>query len=197
MWSVVCSKHFEKYCFEEKTSGRRDLKKGSYPTLFLCTSDAESLPAAKSVPLDHSYKVPNQKVLKRKLDKATQVLQTYKKRINTLQKSNQRKKLKCQTLLDVIKGLKEKCLISENVFEKLSSDGAKIPFELLQRLQNSKSNEVISRKEYSIELKRFALTLHFYSPKAYNYVRESFLFNLPHEYTIRRWYSSVQSDTGN
>lgn len=41
------------------------------------------------------------------------------------------------------------------------------------------------------ELKTFATTLHFYSPKAYDFVRRIFINILPHPSTIRKWYYSI------
>lgn len=47
-------------------------------------------------------------------------------------------------------------------------------------------------------VRKFILTLRFYSPRAYDYVRMKFGKNLPHPATIRKWYqqSGVQSDSG-
>lgn len=42
----------------------------------------------------------------------------------------------------------------------------------------------------------FALTLQFYSTKAYNYVRETFECALPHPSTITKWYSSINGEPG-
>lgn len=53
-----------------------------------------------------------------------------------------------------------------------------------------------SRDPYPSNLKAFALTLHFYSPKAYEYVRETFNCNLPHVSTLRRWYKCVNGAPG-
>lgn len=47
---------------------------------------------------------------------------------------------------------------------------------------------------FSKNLKQFATTVHFYSPKSYDYVREKFLLALPHPQTIRKWYSSISAD---
>jgi len=41
---------------------------------------------------------------------------------------------------------------------------------------------------YPPEIQNFATSLHFYSPKAYEYVRETFMKILPHESTIRSWF---------
>lgn len=46
------------------------------------------------------------------------------------------------------------------------------------------------------ELRTFALTLHFYSPKAYEYVRSKFNFILPHQKTISKWYGSINGEPG-
>jgi len=40
------------------------------------------------------------------------------------------------------------------------------------------------------------LTLHFYSPAAYTYVRQTFKDALPHPSTLRKWYSSVDAKPG-
>lgn len=49
---------------------------------------------------------------------------------------------------------------------------------------------------YSSELRTFALTLNFYSPAAYNYVRETFNNFLPHPSTLRTWYSCIDGKPG-
>lgn len=46
------------------------------------------------------------------------------------------------------------------------------------------------------ELKMFALTLNFYSPRAYNYVRKTFNRVLPHPRTLQKWYESVNCEPG-
>lgn len=47
---------------------------------------------------------------------------------------------------------------------------------------------------YSEKLKSFAVTLHFYSAKAYDYVRK--YLHLPHADTIRRWASPYNVEPG-
>lgn len=39
-------------------------------------------------------------------------------------------------------------------------------------------------------VRQFCLSLHFYSPRAYQHVRQTFNNNFPHPTTIRRWYSN-------
>lgn len=50
--------------------------------------------------------------------------------------------------------------------------------------------------EYSELLKKFAITLHFYSPAAYEYLRQSLNNFLPHINTIRKWHNAVVGDPG-
>jgi hypothetical protein len=49
---------------------------------------------------------------------------------------------------------------------------------------------------YTQELKAFAVTLNFYSSRAYSYAQETFDLCLPCERTIRRWYSAVDAEPG-
>lgn len=53
-----------------------------------------------------------------------------------------------------------------------------------------------SREKYGEDIRRFALTLSFYSTKAYNYVRETFNKSLPHVSTISKWYQSIDGSPG-
>lgn len=49
---------------------------------------------------------------------------------------------------------------------------------------------------YSTSIRSFALTLHFYSAKAYKYVRKYWSNLLPHPATIREWYKVVNGYPG-
>lgn len=51
-------------------------------------------------------------------------------------------------------------------------------------------------RSYNEDVRSFCLTLHFYSPRAYNYVRSKFNDNLPGISTIRKWYSSLNASPG-
>lgn len=44
---------------------------------------------------------------------------------------------------------------------------------------------------YNENLRKFALTLHYYSPRAYKYVRQKFDNHLPHKSTIQKWYANT------
>lgn len=49
-------------------------------------------------------------------------------------------------------------------------------------------------QKYSEKVRAFALTLHFHSPRGYDFVRKQFNNHLPHESTIRKWYQMSKSN---
>lgn len=53
-------------------------------------------------------------------------------------------------------------------------------------------------EKYSENVRHFCISLHFYSPRAYNYLRKIFNNHLPHPKTIQKWYahSDVRGDPG-
>lgn len=53
-----------------------------------------------------------------------------------------------------------------------------------------------SKQKYTPELRKFALTLQFYSSSAYNYVRKIWSNLLPHPSTIRKWFTVVNGKPG-
>jgi len=58
--------------------------------------------------------------------------------------------------------------------------------------------KVCSRKQfsYSKKIREFALTLQYYSPRAYLYVKKSFSNILPHPRSLRQWYTVVDGKPG-
>lgn len=60
----------------------------------------------------------------------------------------------------------------------------------------NKINAGKENNQYSPEARSFALTLHFYSPRAYRYVRRTFANKLPAPRTLRKWCESVNGDPG-
>lgn len=53
-----------------------------------------------------------------------------------------------------------------------------------------------SSKQYSPDIRLFCLTHHYYSPKAYQYLRETFDNNIPAPRTLRCWNSSIDGSPG-
>ena len=123
-------------------------------------------------------------------------LERTKKKLKQVQQSKRRLIKKCHSLQDIVKVLKTRNLISENVNDILKDVSSKVPSQLFQRIKASRYTKAKYKKVYTTELKCFALTLHFYSSKAYNFVRQTFCLCLPHEKVIQKWYSSVRSGAG-
>lgn len=67
-----------------------------------------------------------------------------------------------------------------------------VPVALLKRMNLSSGKG----SKYSPELKSFALTLQFYSSKAYEFVRKTFNLALPHQGQVKKWYAKIPAEPG-
>lgn len=104
-----------------------------------------------------------------------------------------RKSAKITTMKDLIRHLKENNKCTTDVQDVLLNNFEGFSLELFNNeLQNSKVSN--NHKSYTDEMKNFAMTLHFYSPKYYTFVRKNLC--LPHPATIRRWLSSANCEVG-
>ena len=100
--------------------------------------------------------------LKRKLKASQQKARRYKKRNAPLK--------------DIVKQLKKTDLISSACEEMLKRNFSEVPLSLFKRMSSNSGKGC----KHSPELKSFALTLQFYSAKAYDFVRKTFNLALPH-----------------
>ena len=130
--------------------------------------------------------------LTKKLNKANKQVTTLKKKLKVSQQKSRRLKKKVKSLKDITKELSDKNLITSSCQEMLESNFSGVPFALLKRM-NLKSGK---GSKYSPELKSFALTLQFYSSKAYEFVRKTFNLALPHQVQVRKWYAKVPAEPG-
>jgi len=80
-----------------------------------------------------------------------------------------------------------------SVLEKCLS-GASLQLVLRQLAKHKQID--FADKQYPAELRALALTLNFYSAKAYEFVRETFDLCLPHPKTLQKWYRSVDGNAG-
>jgi Transposase protein len=62
--------------------------------------------------------------------------------------------------------------------------------QIIKRSEHSTPNK------YNQDLREFALKLHYYSPKAYDYAREMFQCTLPHPNSLRIWTSAIDTSPG-
>ena len=85
-------------------------------------------------------------------------------------------------------------LISSDCASVLETTFSDVTRELMKRLvmQTQKKNP----GAYPKELRSFAMTLKFYSAKAYKYVQESFDLGLPHPSVVSSWYNVMDGEPG-
>lgn len=114
------------------------------------------------------------------------------KRIKALKQQNRRLKNKVSKFSEIISSLKEK--LNQDEFHIISGMNIKNKDFFVRYLKKAKSSTVT--KSFSPELRAFALQLNFYSPRAYNFVRNSFNTVLPHSATLSRWYKKVDLEPG-
>ncbi|KAG8239772.1 hypothetical protein J437_LFUL019249 [Ladona fulva] len=108
------------------------------------------------------------------------------------------------------KDLTTVCQLAENVFRRFQANGQLTARAAMDRMQSHCLREISERKsgvfcslnDHALDqtpfdkLMTFALTFNFYSPKAYNYVRDKFNASLPHPSTLRRRFSTVKVSAG-
>lgn len=137
---------------------------------------------------------PRKKALKKKLLEYAKRDSLKSKKIKLLQQKTWRQKKRICSLSGVIEDLTQKNVLLEEQGEAILQNFGHNE-DIIRRLFR-KSTGKSNKREYSIEIRKFAITLNFYSPKAYNYVRRRFSNCLPHPKTLMRWYASVNADPG-
>jgi len=93
----------------------------------------------------------------------------------------------------VIKSLKENNLVNYDTSELLSSSFDKHKDMLCRFVDNNRGKKL--KKKYSQKLRRFVITLHFFSAKAYDFVRNEFSTIMPHPRRYR-WYAHTNANPG-
>ncbi|XP_049779106.1 THAP domain-containing protein 1-like [Schistocerca cancellata] len=223
-YHFICSDHFEESCFLANYVNRRKLKDDAVPSIFRFPNhvqqkrntprtsktstkaasstataeqemEAEPTTSTCSVNNDHIYSLQKSPRMYKR-----QCSETIEKKdcvIRSIRKQLYGKKVKCERQEEKIKCLKElvtdlqaKNLISERTAGLIEETFSDVSVELFRRMFSSKNTE------YSEKLKSFSLTLYFYSPCAYEYVRKSLDLALPHPNTLRCWYNSVDGKPG-
>ena len=107
---------------------------------------------------------------------------------------------KVKSLKEVLLQLRKKRMLSDNAFTDLEQSYAGVPMTLIKRtlknVKSAKRNRKQIRSKFPKELRSFALTLQFYSTKAYMYVRKVFGLALPALSTIRKRIGNVKCEPG-
>jgi len=107
-----------------------------------------------------------------------------------------RQKLKCRNLaFETIKSkLKEAKIMNLGKLEKLEQQFPALMKKLVLNETTRSSAAGPKGMRYDDEVKKFAVTLHYYSPKAYEFVRD--YLTLPHPSTITSWMQSADCNPG-
>lgn len=112
----------------------------------------------------------------------------------------QRLQKKVTSLKEVTKELHKKRLLSNSALTVLTKSFSGIPLAILSRclknINNLEKNKKQTTYKFPKELRSFAMTLQFYSSKAYAYVRKTFNLALPSASVIRTWLNAIDCQPG-
>lgn len=131
---------------------------------------------------------PRKKILRKRLFQEMSKSKQKTRKIRALRQSLKRYKKKVICLKSIVTNLEKKNLIASEQ-AMLLENMSLINKQMLQRKSK------ISQK-YTPELRRFAISLNFFSPKAYDYVRNVFDTCLPHSSTIGKWLQNINAAPG-
>ena len=94
---------------------------------------------------------------------------------------------------DVIDSLEQNLIVKTEIVDRLHASFDKLQLSVFNNTKNNTTIFLCDRR-YTDDIKEFSLTLYFYSPKAYKYVRS--IIPLPNPSLIRKWSSSVDCEPG-
>ena len=157
--------------------------------------------SAAKVFCDHNYAKPANQAphttpspLRVNLEQDPQITnKKLKSKIRNLQQQLRRCKKKMKNMADIINDLQENLLIETKIADNLHATFDMLQLSIFYNTKNNTSTSPCGRR-YTDDIKEFALTLYFYSPKAYQYVRS--IIPLPNPSLIRKWSSSVECEPG-
>ena len=127
---------------------------------------------------------------KEALDKAKETIGGKNKVIKSLREKLRRRDNTISSILAEMEDLK---LLSSREYDLLKLNFDKATLTLIEN-EIKASNQSKHARRYTEEVKNFAVTLHYYSAQAYEYVRK--FLTLPHPSTIRQWASSRNCSPG-
>lgn len=149
---------------------------------------------------DHSYALPSSPTgLKARLSGALARVESLERELRNVKGRERRAK---NTVHGLLRHLKRKNLMNEELKEKLDSYSGKIrPDGRLTGLPGCESPNTSARwisdipmhllskqgHDYTKDQREFALTLHVHGPKVYNYLRDTLNLHLPHPHTLQRY----------
>ncbi|KAL4126973.1 hypothetical protein QTP88_011171 [Uroleucon formosanum] len=137
---------------------------------------------------------PRRRFLKRGVSVLSNDTDLKSKKIKMLNQTIRRQRKIIVSLKCIISSLKDNNLINEDT-STLLLDNFGENKHLISRLAK-KNARITPTKKYCPELRRFAISLHFRSVSAYNFVRKEFNTILPHPRTLGKWYSNINCESG-
>jgi DNA repair exonuclease SbcCD ATPase subunit len=160
----------------KKQTPRRILKRAAPSNLPVRNNKKRKIAALLShIHADHSYpctftQPSTEEQLQEKsqqLKEMSEQLQEARKKLSAVRKRNVRLEKTVTSLEKLLKDLKANFNVQDHVLDMLKQSGSEITDSLFNRMAKNVSSQTTSRAEYPAALRSFALTLHFYSPKAY------------------------------
>ncbi|KAL4103355.1 hypothetical protein QTP88_018732 [Uroleucon formosanum] len=121
----------------------------------------------------------------------TKMLDEKNQKKRLLEQKNRRLESKISSLNTLVDELKKECQLNASYSHILKNIGTEEEKQLLMR-----QLQISTGKSICPILRKFAMTLHFYSPSAYSYDRTIFSKALPDVSTIRKWYSKLDGLPG-
>ncbi|XP_061784681.1 THAP domain-containing protein 6 isoform X3 [Nerophis lumbriciformis] len=162
--SVLCSEHFKPHDIDATGQTVR-IREGARPSVFNFQYRLQK---------DHCYALPASPAdVKTRLTEALVRVESLEHELRNVKDRERRSK---NTVFCLLKDMRGKNLINEDLKEKLHSY-SDFPVHLLSK-QGS---------ECTKDQREFVLDLHLHGPKTYNYLRKSLHLHLPHPHTLQRW----------
>ncbi|RVE47898.1 hypothetical protein evm_007412 [Chilo suppressalis] len=203
-YSTVCSEHFLTSDIYTTKKNQRRLTKTAVPVMMKEEQYAISSPSSlqnvdlsdedsifvshPNIDITYSKAVLIEKVKKEPLETPRLQFNNY-----NLIKKNKRLKEKCNTLKKVVSELQRKKYFTIDQIRELSLKAEAVDFAN-RLVQKSKFNSF--RQKHTPALRKFAVTLYYYSAAAYKYVRKTFNGYWPHPRGIGKWYQNSSGDPG-
>ena len=162
--------------------------------------ESDALSLAAKVFLDHNYARKQLENTSSQDDLTVEVEeqedkpdleQKLKQKIKNLLQKLRRSKKKLQSMADLVSHLQQKLVISSEQARILHAAFGGLQLSLFKATKNNATNNPSARR-YDDQVKEFAPTLYFYSPKAYKCVRT--IIPLPNPSLLRKWSSSVDCE---
>ena len=124
---------------------------------------------------------------------ASKEISTLRNEMRILKQKLKRKDLKITNMEHLLKALKEKELVNDENHRLLDHNfGGTMAQEIFKNQAKNTATTSNHAMRYTNELKSFAVTLHYYSLKAYEFTRK--ILALPDPASIRAWGCSVQCE---